>query len=84
MFVGPGDLSVSIDAIGPAGQKKLDKAIGAIVKATLKRGKAAGLFCARPEDVAAWSAKGVSFFILASDTMFLGAGAAGAIAAARG
>lgn len=83
VFVGPGDLSVSIDAIGPAGQNKLDKAIGTIVKAALKRGKTAGLFCTRPEDVATWSAKGVSFFILASDTMFLGAGAANAIAAAR-
>ena len=37
-----------------------------------------------PEDVGGWAAKGASFFILASDTMFLGAGVAAGCAAARG
>ena len=51
VFVGPGDLSVSIDAIGPAGAKKLGKAIETIIGAALAHGKIAGIFCARPEDV---------------------------------
>jgi len=58
-------------------------AIETIIDAALAHGKIAGTFCARPEDVGRWAAKGASFFILASDTMFLGAGVAGAAAAAR-
>jgi 4-hydroxy-2-oxoheptanedioate aldolase len=83
VFVGPGDLSVSIDAMGPAGAKKLGKAIDTIIAAALTRGKIAGIFCATPEDVGRWSARGASFFIMASDTMFLGAGVTAAAAAAR-
>lgn len=83
VFVGPGDLSVSIDAVGPAGAEKLGAAIRTIVAAALRHGKVAGIFCAKPEDVGKWAAQGVSFFILASDTMFLGACVAKGHAAAR-
>ena len=83
IFVGPGDLSVSIDATGPAGAEKLNAAIKTIIGATLMRGKAAGIFCASPQNVGRWAAFGASFFVLASDTMFLGAGAAANCAAAR-
>ncbi|MBS3650481.1 4-hydroxy-2-oxovalerate aldolase [Pseudaminobacter sp. 19-2017] len=72
VFVGPGDLSVSLGAIGPEHAVRLASAIESIIAAALAKGKAAGIFCARPEDVAKWSVKGASFFILASDTMFLG------------
>ncbi len=70
VFVGPGDLSVSI---GPKGADKLGKAIEKIIRATVKAGKLAGIFCARPDDIGRWAKLGASFFILASDTMFLGA-----------
>ncbi|AZO04978.1 MULTISPECIES: HpcH/HpaI aldolase/citrate lyase family protein [unclassified Mesorhizobium] len=83
IFVGPGDLSVSIDAIGPAGADKLNAAIKSIIGATLAHGRAAGIFCASPQNVGRWGALGASFFVLASDTMFLGAGAAANFAAAR-
>jgi 4-hydroxy-2-oxoheptanedioate aldolase len=83
VFVGPGDLSVSIDVTGPAGAKKLTKAIETILKAALAHGKVAGIFCGKPEDAGRWAAKGASFFILASDTMFLGAGVAAGSADAR-
>lgn len=83
VFVGPGDLSVSLDAWRPDGARKLAKAIEKIIAATLKRGKAAGIFSARPEDVSRWAEKGASFFILASDTMFLGAATASSVADAR-
>ena len=46
VFVGPGDLSVSIDAMGPAGAEKLGKAIETIIAAALAHGKIAGIFCA--------------------------------------
>lgn len=83
VFVGPGDLSVSLDAWRPEGAEKLARAIEKIIKTTLKRGKVAGIFCGRPEDVARWEKAGASFFILASDTMFLGAATAAGLAAAR-
>lgn len=83
IFVGPGDLSVSIGALGPAGAGRLVEAIETIIKAALAHGKVAGIFCGKPEDVGRWAAKGTSFFILASDTMFLGAGVADGFAAAQ-
>ncbi len=83
VFVGPGDLSVSLDVYGPDGAAALEKAIGKIIAATLKHGKTSGIFCGRPEDVGKWAEKGASFFILASDTMFLGAGVAEGLGVAR-
>lgn len=83
VFVGPGDLSVSLDAYRPDGAAKLTKAIEKIIAATLKHGKTSGIFCGRPEDVGRWADKGASFFILASDTMFLGAAAASSLSEAR-
>jgi len=84
IFVGPGDLSVSIGAMGPAGVERLGKAIETILAAAQKHKKIAGIFCARPEDVGRWAGKGASFFILASDAMFLGAGVKAGVEAARG
>ncbi len=83
VFVGPGDLSVSIGALGPDGTERLGRAIEAILAAARAGGKVAGIFCATPADVGRWAAKGATFFILASDTMFLGVGAADGVKAAR-
>lgn len=83
VFIGPGDLSVSLDAWRPEGAEKLAKAIEKIIRTTLKRGKAAGIFCGRPEDVGRWAEAGATFFILASDTMFLGAATAAGLTSAR-
>lgn len=83
IFVGPGDLSVSIDALGPKGADRLAEAIRRIIGVTVAHGRTSGIFCAKPQDVAQWAANGASFFILASDTMFLGAGAAAGYAAAH-
>ena len=83
VFVGPGDLSVSIDAMGPAGAGRLSQAIETIIGAALAHGRIAGIFCATADDLGRWAGKGASFFILASDTMFLGAGVAAACDTAR-
>jgi len=83
IFIGPGDLSVSIDAMGPAGKDKLDVAIRTITKTVLSAGRAVGIFRPTPDDVAAWSQAGISFFILASDTMFLGASMAAGVIDAK-
>jgi 4-hydroxy-2-oxoheptanedioate aldolase len=83
VFVGPGDLSVSLDAYRPDGAARLSRAIERIIASTLKHGTAAGIFCGRPQDAGAWAGKGASFFILASDTMFLGAATAAGLGEAR-
>ena len=83
IFVGPGDLSVSIDAMGPAGAEKLDAAITKIASAARKAGKAVGIFRPSADDVQKWSEAGITFFMLASDTMFLGASLAAGASTAR-
>lgn len=83
IFIGPGDLSVSIDAIGPAGKDRLDAAIETIAKTALAAGRTVGIFRPSPDDIDLWSKAGISFYLLASDTMFLGASLAGGIVAAR-
>ncbi|MBZ9992376.1 HpcH/HpaI aldolase family protein [Mesorhizobium sp. BH1-1-4] len=83
IFVGPGDLSVSINAIGPKGADKLTDAISRIIGVAIAHGKTSGIFCASPQTVGQWAAFGASFFVLASDTMFLCAGAAANYGAAH-
>lgn len=83
IFIGPGDLSVSLDAIGPKGAKKLDAAILKITKAARAAGKAVGIFRPSADDIGRWSEAGISFYLLASDTMFLGASLAAGVTVAR-
>ena len=83
IFIGPGDLSVSIGALGPEGRELLQAAIVTIASAATDAGRIAGIFRPAPDDIAAWRGKGISFFILASDTMFLGASVAAGLATAR-
>lgn len=83
IFIGPGDLSVSIDAMGPTGKDKLDAAIQTIAKTALSASRTVGIFRPSPDDIGAWSAAGISFFLLASDTMFLGSGLAAGVTEAK-
>lgn len=83
IFVGPGDLAVSLDAMGPAGAERLNAAIGAIAAAATKAGRTVGLFRPAPDDIGLWTKSGIRFFIVASDTMFLGAAVSAGMAAAR-
>jgi len=83
IFIGPGDLSVSINALGPEGAARLEAAILTITQAAIKAGKTVGIFRPSADDVARWSQAGISFYLLASDTMFLGASLAAGVAAAR-
>jgi 4-hydroxy-2-oxoheptanedioate aldolase len=81
IFIGPGDLSVSLDAMGPENAGRLNAAITTIVDVSQKAGKVTGMFRLSPDDVNDWRGLGVSFFVVASDTMFLAAGAAATVAA---
>ncbi|MBS9721831.1 4-hydroxy-2-oxovalerate aldolase [Tianweitania sp. BSSL-BM11] len=83
IFIGPGDLSVSIDATGPSGTEKLEAAIRKITSTVRAAGRTVGIFRPSPDDVGKWAQAGVSFFLLASDTMFLGASIAAGVAAAH-
>lgn len=83
IFVGPGDLSVSIGALGPEHKERLDAAITTIIDASLKAGRTAGIFRPAATDAARWAEHGARFFIIASDTMFLGAAVGAAMAEAR-
>ncbi|MGN7292739.1 HpcH/HpaI aldolase family protein [Rhizobium sp. SAFR-030] len=83
IFIGPGDLSVSLDAMGPDGAGRLEAAILTITEAAAKAGKTVGIFRPTPDDVGKWSKAGISFYLLASDTMFLGASLAAGVKAAR-
>ncbi len=83
IFIGPGDLSVSINALGPDGKDRLDKAIRTITETALAAGRTVGIFRPSTSDIATWAAAGISFFMLASDTMFLGAALAENAAKAR-
>lgn len=83
IFIGPGDLSVSINALGPKGAAKLEAAILTITQAAINAGKTVGIFRPSADDMAKWSQAGISFYLLASDTMFLGASLAAGVAAAR-
>lgn len=83
IFIGPGDLSVSIDAMGPAGAEKLNAAIETIARAALRAGRTVGIFRPSADDIGTWAKSGIRFFILASDTMFLGASVAAGVDAAR-
>ncbi|WP_246617947.1 aldolase/citrate lyase family protein [Rhizobium populisoli] len=51
IFMGPGDLSVSLDVIGPKGAKTLDAAILKIAEAARATGEADGIFLTSPEVV---------------------------------
>lgn len=83
IFIGPGDLSVSIDATGPANAGKLNAAIQTIAGAAIRAGRTAGLFRPSPDDLGTWTKSGIRFFILASDTMFLGASVSAGMESAR-
>jgi 4-hydroxy-2-oxoheptanedioate aldolase len=83
IFIGPGDLSVSIDAMGPANADRLNAAIETITSAARKAGRTIGIFRPSADDVGKWVKSGISFHIVASDTMFLGASLASGVKAAR-
>ncbi|MBL8583133.1 MAG: 4-hydroxy-2-oxovalerate aldolase [Rhizobiaceae bacterium] len=83
IFVGPGDLSVSLAAIGPAGAERLAAAIEIILAAAQRHGKVAGIFCPGSAEVGRWAERGARFFVVASDAMFLGGAAGATVAEAR-
>ena len=83
IFIGPGDLSVSLDAMGPKGAKKLDAAILKITKAARAAGKAVGIFRPGRFEDGMGTVAVFCFFLLACYTLFRGAGRGAGATAAR-
>lgn len=76
IYIGPGDLSVSIGAIGPENRDKLDAAITTIIEACDKRGRIAGIFHFTADTLGDALARGLRFHTVGSDGQFLLGGAA--------
>ena len=70
LFVGRMDLTVSLGASSPLDSRVVE-AVEQICAASLRHGKAVGMFIPPSEDCMAWHAKGASLFLLASDQQFL-------------
>lgn len=74
VFIGTVDLSVSMGADGPGAPEVLE-AVDQIIAAATRAGCPIGIFANTAEQVADFSARGISMFLLQSDHAFLRAGA---------
>ncbi|RID90841.1 4-hydroxy-2-oxovalerate aldolase [Gemmobacter lutimaris] len=83
IFIGPGDLGVTLGALGPEGRPKLMAAITRITKVSRAAGKAVGMFCASPDEVQGWRELGITFFLIGNDARHLADAAGAAVARAR-
>ncbi|OJY34457.1 4-hydroxy-2-oxoheptanedioate aldolase [Gemmobacter caeni] len=83
IFIGPGDLGVTLGALGPEGRPRLMAAIKRITKVSRAAGKAVGMFCASPDEVPGWRELGITFFLIGNDARHLADAAGAAVARAR-
>lgn len=72
LYIGPGDLALSLGAMGPAGRPVLERAIATIVASCKRHGRPVGTFCMTPDHLAQSIAQGMTFVTLGSDSVFLG------------
>lgn len=83
IFIGPGDLSVSLGASAAPDKPALDQAIETIAAACARRGRICGIFRPGTGDIENYAALGMRFFIVASDAMHLTAAVEAATSAAK-
>lgn len=85
VFIGPGDLSVSLGALGGAEEDvvRLKEAIISVIDVAKKHYQTIGLFRPSAEDVTDWSELGVSFFIINSESIMMMTVTAQTVSAAR-
>lgn len=81
VFVGPGDLAVSLGVAG--GSPEHTAAIRRVVDAARAADVPVGMFCMTAEAVSQWVALGVTFFLLAGDLALLAQSGTGLAAAGR-
>jgi len=78
IFIGPGDLALSLGAFGPQGRPKLDAAVTKIIDACHAHGVAVGSFVLEMTEIEPLAARGVCFFAAGGDILFLQRGIAAA------
>lgn len=83
IFIGPGDLGVSLSALPDAERPSLDEAIARIAAACRSAGRVSGMFRPGPAALETYLALGLRFFILGSDAMALSAAVARTMEDAR-
>jgi 4-hydroxy-2-oxoheptanedioate aldolase len=86
LFLGPSDLSIALSegrSLDPL-SKEVDAEIDRIVAAAGKAGKIPGAYCHSAERAVALAKRGMRFLAVASDMMFLRAGAAAQVKALKG
>ena len=86
LFLGPSDLSIALSngrTLDPL-SKDVDNEIDRIITAATKAGKIPGAYCHSAERAVALAKRGMRFIAVASDMMFLRAGAAAQLKALKG
>ena len=83
IFIGPGDLGVSLAALDDPGKPSLGEAIARIAGACGAQNRTCGIFRPDTSDLAAQAGLGIRFFIVASDAMLLTAAVDQSMRAAR-
>lgn len=71
IYIGPGDLAVSLGAFGPDGRPTLDRAIATIVECCRRHGRTVGIFNMTPENLSQSIGRGLTFLTFAADSVFL-------------
>jgi 4-hydroxy-2-oxoheptanedioate aldolase len=83
IYIGPGDLAISLGATGPEGRPTLDRAIAKIVECCRRHGRPVGIFNMTPDNLYQSIDQGMTFLTLAADSVFLYEGLKDAAAAIR-
>lgn len=84
VFVGPGDLSANMGAMGRPGDAPVQKAIGAVLAAARKAGKAAGILAPVEADARRYIEDGFRLVAVGSDLGVLSKGTDALVAAFKG
>lgn len=71
IFIGPGDLGVSLSALPEAERPTLEAAIDRIASVCREKGRVFGIFRPGPENIERYVSLGMRFFIMGSDAMLL-------------
>lgn len=80
---GPGDLATALGVHGQLRHPKVEAAVDQIFAAAQKRRQPVGMYINDPSELAAWHAKGASFFVLSIDLKWLARSLQQASAACR-
>jgi 4-hydroxy-2-oxoheptanedioate aldolase len=71
VYIGPGDLAISIGAFGPEGRPALQRTFAKIAQCCLGRDRTVGLFNMTPDDLNHSIGLGMTFLTLGADSVFL-------------